>query len=311
MPDSVFDIVRADDADPTAAWQRLLSRTPSENLHDLHKAARAFQPDSALLTAINTALAVEAPLLLTGEPGTGKTQVAYYLQQYFRIPLFAYQVRSTSTVEDMKYDFDAVGYLYYAQHGAEDGTPKTREDFLKPRALWQAFACDTISVLLIDEIDKAPRDFPNDLLEELDQYRFKHPFKEEYIPAHKPRHRPIVIIASNVERRLPDAFLRRCVFHYIELTREHTRTVVQARLGDFPHLADEVREQALRCFWRLREDERISKKPSTAELLVWLAVLSTRGTPVTQLDPDNLGELFGLAVLIKDKDDLGRLRGKF
>jgi MoxR-like ATPase len=100
MPDSVFDIVRADDADPTAAWQRLLSRTPSENLHDLHKAARAFQPDSALLTAINTALAVEAPLLLTGEPGTGKTQVAYYLQQYFRIPLFAYQVRSTSTVED-------------------------------------------------------------------------------------------------------------------------------------------------------------------------------------------------------------------
>jgi hypothetical protein len=87
--------------------------------------------------------------------------------------------------------------------------------------------------------------------------------------------------------------------------------VVQARLGDFPHLTDEVRQQALRCFWRLRDDERISKKPSTAELLVWLAVLSTRRIPVTQLDPDNLGELFGLAVLIKDKDDLGRLRGKF
>ena len=172
---------------------------------------------------------------------------------------------------------------------------------MKPRALWQVFACDTISVLLIDEIDKAPRDFPNDLLEELDQYRFKHPFKEEYIPAHQPRHRPIVIITSNVERRLPDAFLRRCVFHYIELTPEHIRTVVQARLGDFPHLADEVREQALRCFWRLREDERISKKPSTAELLVWLAVLSTAAPRVTQLDPDNLGELFGSPCSLKTK----------
>jgi MoxR-like ATPase len=312
MPDSVFDIVRTNDADPAAAHQRLLSRTPSENLHDLRKAARAFQPDPALLTAINTALAVEAPLLLTGEPGTGKTQVAYYLQQYFGIPLFPYQVRSTSTVEDMKYDFDAVGYLHYANQRAEDGPPQSREDFLKPRALWDAFACDTISVLLIDEIDKAPRDFPNDLLEELDQYRFEHPFKEKvYIPAHPPRHRPIVIITSNIERRLPDAFLRRCIFHHIELTREHIRTVVQARLGDFPTLSEAVREHALRCFWHLRDDDRISKKPSTAELLVWLAVLSAHGTPVTQLDPDYLGELFGLAVLLKDKDDLGRLRGQF
>ena len=111
MSDSVFDIVRAHDADPAAAWQRLLSRTPSENLHDLHKAARAFRPDAALLTAINTALAVEAPLLLTGEPGMAEPRWPIICRQYFGMPLFAYQVRSTSTVEDMKYDFDAVGYL--------------------------------------------------------------------------------------------------------------------------------------------------------------------------------------------------------
>ena len=194
----------------------------------------------------------------------------------------------------MKYPFDAVGYLHYAQHGADADGPKTRDDFLQKNALWQAFECDTASVLLIDEIDKAPRDFPNDLLQELDQYRFKHPFQNVDIPAEKPRHRPIVIITSNVERRLPDAFLRRCVFHHIELTPELIDAVVAAHLGDFPHLDTDARDTARRCFWALREDPRITKKPSTAELLVWLTVLSVHPARVAELDDNNLGNLFGL-----------------
>jgi MoxR-like ATPase len=310
MPEQEFDIVRDHDSDPAAARQRLENREPPENLHELQRSARLFKPGRELLTAINTALAVEAPLLLTGEPGTGKTQVAYYLSEYFGgIPLFAYQVRSTSTVDDMKYDFDAVGYLHYAQHGTEDGKARTRDDFLHKNALWLAFECTTALVLLIDEIDKAPRDFPNDLLQELDQYRFKHPFKNEDIPAKKARHRPIVVITSNVERRLPDAVLRRCVFHHIELTPDLVAQVVAARLGDFPNLDENTREQAVRCFWALREDARITKKPSTAELLVWLTVLSVHRTKGANLDEKNLGNLFGLSVLIKDKDDWYRLRG--
>ncbi len=309
IPDRYFDIVRDDDTDPETARQRLDQRDLSDSLHDLQHSARLFKPGRALLTAINTALVVEAPLLLTGEPGTGKTQVAYYLRAYFDIDLFAYQVRSASTVDDMKYTFDAVGYLHYAQHGADANGPKTRDDFLQKNALWQAFECDTASVLLIDEIDKAPRDFPNDLLQELDQYRFKHPFQNVDIPAEKPRHRPIVIITSNVERRLPDAFLRRCVFHHIELTPELIDAVVAAHLGDFPHLDADARDTATRCFWALREDPRITKKPSTAELLVWLTVLSVHPARVAELDDNNLGNLFGLSVLIKDKDDWYRLRG--
>jgi MoxR-like ATPase len=310
MAEPVFDIVREHDTDPAAALQRLQRRAPPETLHDLQHAARFFKPGRALLTAMNTALAVEAPLLLTGEPGTGKTQVAYYLSQYFQIPLFAYQVRSTSTVEDMKYDFDAVGYLHYAQHGDKQEDPKTRDDYLTPNALWRAFDCDTPSVLLIDEIDKAPRDFPNDLLQELDQYRFKHPFREVSIPASPRQQRPIVIITSNAERRLPEAFLRRCVFYHIELTPELLRDIVAARLEDFPHLPETTRQQAISCFLALREDTRISKKPSTAELLLWLTVLSLHRTPVAELDVRHLGDLFGLSVLLKDKDDLQRVRGR-
>jgi MoxR-like ATPase len=134
------------------------------------------------------AIHVGAPLLLTGEPGTGKTQVADFVADFFGIPVFKFQVRSTTTADDIKYDFDAVGYLHWAQaaRGECGGAPgsnktgsnKTRRDFLQKRALWNAYECTTESVLLIDEIDKAPRDFPNDLLHELDQHRFAHPFAD-------------------------------------------------------------------------------------------------------------------------------------
>jgi len=307
----------ADGHDATAARDRLAAREAPKALHDPEEAARHFQLSPALETAINMALAVESPLLLTGEPGTGKTQVAWYLGWYFSIPVFDYQVRSNSTAEDLKYDFDAVAYLRTAQPGSAGGPEadgdgdgdgsreRHREDFLRPKALWRAYACETDSVLLIDEIDKAPRDFPNDLLHELEVHRFRHPFRKQDIKPVTGR-APIVVVTSNAERRLPDAFLRRTISHHIELTEELVRAAVRARAGDFPRLDEPTRQEAVHRFWEVRERENLRKKPSTAELLVWLAILSARGTRADQLRVP-LADVPALAALVKDREDLEQL----
>lgn len=312
MSNDTFHLVRHTNTpeahDATAARQRLQARTLPKALHDLKESARFFQLDAPLQTAINMALAVGAPLLLTGEPGTGKTQVAWYLGWYFGIQVFSYQVRSTATADDMKYDFDAVAYLRNAQD--KDAPPESRysEKILRKKALWQAYECETPSVLLIDEIDKAPRDFPNDLLLELANHRFQHPFLDEVI-APTSNTPPIVVITSNVERRLPDAFLRRCIFHHIELTEQLVRTAVQARVGDFPHLDETARDEALKRFWEIRANDQIQKPPSTAEALVWLAILSAQGVTVAQLKGASLSDLPGLTALLKDTDDIERVKG--
>ena len=310
MSNDIFHLVRhtntPDTHDPTAARQRLQARTLPKALHNLEESARFFQLDSQLQTAINMALAVGAPLLLTGEPGTGKTQVAWYLGWYFDIPVFSYQVRSTATADDMKYDFDAVAYLRNAQDPKAE--TQARQYFLRKKALWLSYECETPSVLLIDEIDKAPRDFPNDLLLELANHRFQHPFLDIEI---KPKSSapPIVVITSNIERRLPDAFLRRCIFHHIELTEQLVQTAVQARTRDFPHLDGATRDEALKRFWEIRANDQIQKPPSTAEVLVWLAILSAQGVTAAQLKGASLPALPGLTALLKDKDDIERLRG--
>jgi len=308
MRHDTFRLVRRTDDPAThdvkAARQRLEARTLPRALHNFAASAPFFQVDSPLETAMNMALAVGAPLLLTGEPGTGKTQVAWYLGWYFGIPVFPYQVRSTSTADDMKYDFDAVAYLRNAQHPDERARP--RQDFLRKKALWQAYECATASVLLIDEIDKAPRDFPNDLLLELDKHEFPHPFLDPVIKP-CPGNSPIVVITSNVERRLPDAFLRRCIFHHIELTEQLVRDAVRARAGDFPHIDTATRDTALQRFWEMRANAQIQKPPSTAEVLVWLAILSAQGVTAAQLRDTPVQELPGLHALIKDKGDLDRL----
>ncbi len=177
---------------------------------------------------------------------------------------------------------------------------------LRPQALWQAYEEPGPSVLLIDEIDKAPRDFPNDLLLELDQHAFRHPFRDEQV---SPKHNkpPIVVITSNVERRLPDAFLRRCIFYHIELTDELVKNAVRARAGDFPHLDPAAQDVALERFWELHQHERLQKRPSTAEVLVWMAILSARGVSEAALRHADLHKLPGLHALIKDKGDLDRL----
>ena len=263
-------------------------------------AAPNYQLNVALENALNMALCVGAPLLLTGEPGTGKTQIAWYLSWYFDIRLHSYQVRSTSTADDMKYDFDAVGYLRAAQ---SSDNAKQRADFLTKKALWLAYCEPTESVMLIDEIDKAPRDFPNDLLQELDKHCFQHPFEDRSITPTASRP-PIVIITSNGERRLPDAFLRRCIFHHIELDEDLVQAAVFARAGDFPQLDQATQTEALSRFWELREQDRLQKKPSTAELLVWLTVLSSLKVTADTLRKAPLFELPAMNALLKDCEDL-------
>ena len=283
---------------------------------DLQKAAERFIPSKKLLNAINASIAARVPLLLTGEPGTGKTQVAWYLQRFFGIPLYAYQVHSNSQANDMRYDFDAVAYLRDAYLGKKAENLDSKHDpradprYLKPGALWKAFENQGECVLLIDEIDKAPRDFPNDLLQELDQQRFEHPFHQgEYIGVNEEANKqnensapPLTIITSNGERRLPDAFLRRCMVHQIELDEKLLSDILNAWKTQFPDLDEDTRKLALQQFQSIRELNRLSKRPGTAELLLWLSVLSAQEIKQEDLNV-KISKLPALECLIKDHDD--------
>ncbi len=304
MRDQTFELLAPDDRGP-ARREALGKRQIPDTLGDHKTAARSYQPHPDLVDAVNVALAVGAPLLITGEPGTGKTQVAHYLAWFFQIEenLFPLFVRSSTSAEDLLYRFDAVAYLHAANDPARQGDRLVRADFVEPGPLWQAYEADGPAVVLIDEIDKAPRDFPNDLLNVLDQHSFYVPEAERTV-SREDKPPPVVVITSNSERRLPEPFLRRCIFHHIELTEELLRRIVDARLGDFPILPREIREAAIERFLELRSRE-IRKKPATAELLVWLTVLSARGgVEKKELLGRRLRDLPALSVLIKDRDDL-------
>lgn len=302
-----FDLIHrlAPGHHPEQARARLAERRRPPSL-DADRAVAGFRPLKDHLLAINTAIHVGAPLLLTGEPGTGKTQTAAYIAGFFAIPQYSFQVKSTSTADDLKYDFDAVGYLHWAQTEDSEHRHKSRRDFLQKRALWRAYDDAGDTVLLIDEVDKAPRDFPNDLLHELDQHSFSHPFDDKETIKPRSGRPPIVIITSNDERRLPDAFLRRCIFHRIELTEQLIEDAVEAHLDDFPHLDADTRAVARERFWELR-DSGIDKRPSTAELLVWLCILSARRIDADSLRAKPLIELPGIGALVKDAQDQAAL----
>ena len=297
--------------------EALMSRRIPASLLDLGASAPMYQPSAELEDAVNVALAVGSPLLLTGEPGTGKTQVAWYLGWYFgedakatgAIPKNVYplHVRSDTTASDLLYTFDHIAYLRESQRGADE---VDKERFLSRGPLWQAFQAEGPAVVLIDEIDKAPRDFPNDLLHVLDQHAFHVRELDRHIKRPEERPPPIVVITSNSERRLPEPFLRRCIFHHIPFDEDVVRRAVDARRADYQALDEATLDLAIRRFLDLREQYELRKKPATAELLVWLAVLNAMGdVDAPKLDTPNISAMPALSALVKDRDDLDRLVG--
>jgi MoxR-like ATPase len=219
-----------------------------------------------LMMAVNAAIVLARPLLIKGEPGTGKTQLALEIARSLSRPIYEWHIKSTSKAQQGLYEYDAVSRLRDSQLG-DERVHDIRNYILKGR-LWEAFESTVQPVLLIDEIDKADIEFPNDLLRELDRMEFYVYETRELIRA---THRPIIIITSNNEKELPDAFLRRCFFHYIRFPEAQTmRAIVDVH---FPNLKRELLEEALTTFFEVRETPGLKKKPSTSELLDWIKLL--------------------------------------
>src|SRR6187397_2340474 len=233
---------------------------------------KAYVATDDLKIAVNAAITLERPLLIKGEPGTGKTVLALEVAQAIGAPLIEWHVKSTTKALQGLYEYDAVSRLRDSQLG--DERVKDIRNYIKRGKLWDAFASDRKVVLLIDEIDKADIEFPNDLLQELDRMEF---FVYETGETVKARRRPIVVITSNNEKELPDAFLRRCFFHYIRFPDAETMTqIVDVH---FPGLKKALLKEALDVFFELREVPGLKKKPSTSELLDWLKLLMAEDIP--------------------------------
>src|SRR5882672_6034290 len=229
-----------------------------------------------LKLAVNAALTLQRPLLIKGEPGTGKTMLAEEVAASLRMPLFAWHIKSTTKAQQGLYEYDAVSRLRDSQLG--DSRVRDIANYIVRGVLWQAFESDARSVVLIDEIDKADIEFPNDLLRELDRMEF---FVYETRQTILARHRPLVVITSNNEKELPDAFLRRCFFHYIKFPDKETmQSIVDVH---FPKLRGELLKNALDAFFAIRDLPGLKKKPSTSELLDWLKLLVAE-----QIPPDAL-----------------------
>jgi MoxR-like ATPase len=219
-----------------------------------------------LMMAVNAAITLERPLLIKGEPGTGKTLLAIEVARALGRPLFEWHIKSTMKAQHGLYEYDAVSRLRDSQLG--DAKVHDIRNYIVRGMLWQAFTSDTPAVLLIDEIDKADIEFPNDLLRELDRMEFYVYETQELVKA---RHRPLVVITSNNEKELPDAFLRRCFFHYIRFPDHATmEKIVHVH---FPGIKKQLLREALERFFELREVPGLKKKPSTSELLDWLKLL--------------------------------------
>jgi MoxR-like ATPase len=227
---------------------------------------------SDLKLAVNAALTLQRPLLIKGEPGTGKTMLAEEVAAALKMPLLQWHIKSTTKAQQGLYEYDAVSRLRDSQLG--DERVRDIQNYIVRGVLWQAFTSDEPVVLLIDEIDKADIEFPNDLLREIDRMEFYVYETREMVRA---KHRSLVIITSNNEKELPDAFLRRCFFHYIKFP--DAETMQQIVDVHFPTLKKDLLAQALETFYQLREVPGLKKKPSTSELLDWLKLLLAEDIP--------------------------------
>jgi MoxR-like ATPase len=252
-----------------------------------------------LKIAVNAAVALERPLLIKGEPGTGKTVLAYEIAKAMNAPLITWHIKSTTKAHNGLYEYDAVSRLRDSQLG--EARVHDVRNYLKPGKLWEAFDSPEPPVLLIDEIDKADIEFPNDLLRELDRMEFYVYETRELVKA---RHRPVIIITSNNEKELPDAFLRRCFFHYIRFPDAETmQQIVEVH---HPGLKRELLAEALGAFYRVRETPGLKKKPSTSELLDWIKLLLAEDLPPEALRGDDpkksIPPLYG--ALLKNEQDV-------
>jgi MoxR-like ATPase len=252
-----------------------------------------------LMMAVNAAVTLQRPLLVKGEPGTGKTRLAEEVAKALKRPFYEWHIKSTTKAQHGLYEYDAVSRLRDSQLG--DAKVKDIHNYIIKGRLWECFERDEQSVLLIDEIDKADIEFPNDLLRELDRMEFFVYETQETVRAKK---RPVVIITSNNEKELPDAFLRRCFFHYIRFPDKETMaSIVDVH---FPGLKKDLLKEAMQVFFELREIPGLKKKPSTSELLDWLKLLLAEDIPPETLRESDIKKslppLYG--ALLKNEQDV-------
>jgi MoxR-like ATPase len=264
-----------------------------------------YLADAQLVAAVNTALIVEQPLLVTGEPGTGKTALAWSVASELGLgSVLNFHTRSDHQASDALYEIDHLARFYDAQ--VQDARAKQIDQYIRWNALGEAIRSPTRRVVLIDEIDKAPRDFPNDLLDEIDQMEFRVPALDT---PYKATLRPVVIITSNSERQLPPAFLRRCVYHRLDFPGPATlKAILAERLGDLP---DRLVDTAIKRFNELRQFRaELDKPPSTGELIVWTKVLVKAGVDLGALEGAPLKSLPHRGTLIKTEHDEQVISGK-